>query len=173
MALYVPEYEGYIADVPNLLFERCDGKRFYYDELDSFSATQNSNVLTINGGQSNFPLAQIDTDKTFELTFGSAKFTLAMFEMANATDVHKNDIGILDGGLYEVETGLKITLPFETQENSIYIAGMTQATTAAAGTNRGNCARNYHFCISPCWKVYIVASIFLLGNICRKPSLAC
>lgn len=133
MALYVPEYEGYIADVPNLLFERCDGKRFYFDELDSFSATQNANVLTINGGQSNFPLAQIDTDKTFELTFGSAKFTLAMFEMANAADIHKNDIGVLDGGLYEVEAGLKITLPFETQENSIYIAGMEQDSTAAAG----------------------------------------
>ena len=133
MALYVPEYEGYIADVPVLLFERCDGKRFYFDELDSFSATQNANVLTINGGQSNFPLAQIDTDKTFELTMGSAKFTLAMFEMANATDVVKKDIGILDGGLYEVETGLKINLPFEIQENSVYINGLEEDDAAAAG----------------------------------------
>lgn len=133
MAVFLPEYNGYIIDNPTMLFERCDGRRFYYDELDSASVTQNSEVVTINGGQSNYPLAQIDTTKTFEVTAASAQFTLAMFEMANAADATTGDIGALDGGRYAVETGLKITLPFEVQTGSVAIEGLEEATTAAAG----------------------------------------
>jgi len=133
MAIYMPEYRGYIADVPTMLFERCDGKRFYFDELESFSVTQNSEMLTINGGQSNFPLAQIDTSKTFELQISSAQFTLEMFELANGVNVAKKDIGILDGDIYTVGADLKITLPFEVQANSVKIDGMEEAAAVAAG----------------------------------------
>ena len=133
MAIYMPEYRGYIADVPNVLFERCDGKRYYYDELDSCSVTQNHDTLTINGGQSNFPLALIDTTSTFEVQMSSAQFTLDMFEMSNGATVDTGDIGVLDGGIYAVDSNLKITLPFEVKANSVKITGMEEASAVAAG----------------------------------------
>lgn len=33
MATYVPSFGGYIADVPRMIFKRCDGRKFYFDEL--------------------------------------------------------------------------------------------------------------------------------------------
>ena len=127
MAIYMPEYRGYIADVPTMLFERCDGKRFYFDELESCSVTQNSEVLTINGGQSNFPLALIDTTKSFELQISSAQFTLEIFELANGANVTTGDVGVLDGGIYSVDNASKITLPFEVKAGSVKINGFEES----------------------------------------------
>ena len=62
--LYLDKYNGYIADVPNIEFVRCDGTVFAYDELTSASMTAGHNMITITGGQGNFPLAYIDTDST-------------------------------------------------------------------------------------------------------------
>lgn len=64
MAVKIDQLNGYIADNPNIDFERCDGTVFSYDEVNTASMTNNSNVITINGGQGNFPLAYIETDKT-------------------------------------------------------------------------------------------------------------
>lgn len=64
MAVKIDQLNGYIADNPNIDFERCDGQVFSYDEVNTASMTNNSNVITINGGQGNFPLAYIETDKT-------------------------------------------------------------------------------------------------------------
>lgn len=68
------------------------------------------------------------------MTFASSQFTMDMFEMANATNATQMDTGVLESKRYEVEgTGTDnstpiITLPFEVQENSVYIHGLTQAT---------------------------------------------
>ena len=62
--LYLEKYNGYLADVPNIEFVRCDGEVFAYDELTSASMTAGHNMITITGGQGNFPLAYIDTDST-------------------------------------------------------------------------------------------------------------
>ena len=62
--LYLEKYDGYMADVPNIEFVRCDNKLFAYDELTSASMTVGHNTITITGGQGNFPLAYIDTDST-------------------------------------------------------------------------------------------------------------
>lgn len=75
MAVYIPKYEGYIADNPNIDFERCDGEVFSYYEVNTASMTSTSNVLPITGGQSNYPLAYIDTDKALEFTYASSQFT--------------------------------------------------------------------------------------------------
>ena len=75
MAVYIPKYEGYIADNPNIDFERCDGEVFSYYEVNTASMTNTSNVLTITGGQGNYPLAYIDTDKALEFTYASSQFT--------------------------------------------------------------------------------------------------
>ena len=51
----MPEYDGYIADVPNAVFTRCDGRIFGYDKLSQFENTVTNNTANVNGGQSNFP----------------------------------------------------------------------------------------------------------------------
>lgn len=130
--LYVEKYDGYIADVPNIEFIRCDGTVFAYDELTSASMTAGHNMITITGGQGNFPLAYIDTDSTLELTFESAKFQTEIFEMANGVSTVEGDFGAFESARYDVESGLKVTLPFEVQENSVYIRGMEEASAVAA-----------------------------------------
>lgn len=72
MAVYIEKYDGYIADNPNIDFERCDGAVFSYDEVNTASLSNTSNSLTVNGGQGNYPLAYIDTDKSLEFTFASS-----------------------------------------------------------------------------------------------------
>ena len=33
MATFNQSLKGYIADVPRVVFKRCDGSKFYFDEL--------------------------------------------------------------------------------------------------------------------------------------------
>lgn len=61
--LYVPPISGYIADNPNIDFERCDGKVFNYYEVSTANMAATNNSLSITGGQGNYPLAFIETDK--------------------------------------------------------------------------------------------------------------
>lgn len=68
------------------------------------------------------------------MTFASSQFSMDMFEMANATNMVQKDTGISESKRYEVETGNVITIPYEVKENSVYINGLKQGTTAAAGT---------------------------------------
>ena len=75
MAVYLPKYDGYIVDNPNIDFIRCDGKRFFFDQVSTASATNTSNQITISGGQGRVPLAYIDSDMLSEITFSSALFT--------------------------------------------------------------------------------------------------
>ena len=133
MAVYIEKYDGYIADNPNIDFERCDGTVYSYYEVNTASMSNTANTLTITGGQGNYPLAYIDTDKTLEFTFASSQFTLEMFSMANATSIEDGDFGIRESHLYDVETGLKITIPYETKANSVRIPGVTQGESAAQG----------------------------------------
>lgn len=55
MAVYIEKYDGYIADNPNIDFERCDGKVFSYYEVNTASMSNTANQLTITGGQGNYP----------------------------------------------------------------------------------------------------------------------
>lgn len=43
MSVYVEKYGGYIADNPNIDFERCDGKVFSYNEVNTASVNNTSN----------------------------------------------------------------------------------------------------------------------------------
>lgn len=133
MAIYLPKYDGYIIDNPNIDFERCDGTVFSYDEVNTASVTNASNQVTITGGQGRSPLAYIDSDMTSEITFASSLFTLDMFAMANAAQISEGDFGTLESGLYDVVTGLKIELPFEVKTGSVKIRGFEEASADAAG----------------------------------------
>lgn len=131
--LYIEKYDGYLADVPEIDFVRCDGTMFSYDELSSASLTAGHNMITITGGQGNFPLAYIDTDSTLELNFESSQFKLDIFEMANGAQQVEGDFGVFESNRYDVESGLTVTLPFEIKAGSTNIRGLEEATTAAAG----------------------------------------
>lgn len=133
MAVYIEKYDGYIADNPNLDFERCDGTVFSFYEVNTASMSNTANTQTITGGQGNYPQAYIDTDKNLEFTFASSQFTMDMFQMANATNLVDGDFGTLETKRYEVETGLKLTIPYETQTGSVKIRGLAEATAAEAG----------------------------------------
>lgn len=131
--LYIDKYKGFLADVPDIHFIRCDGTAFDYDTLTNASMTHNHNTIQITGGKGAFPLAYIDTDSSLEFTFECAEFGLDIFELANAAHIEEGDFGAYESGRYEVETGLKITLPFEVKTGSVLIRGMAEAQAAAAG----------------------------------------
>ena len=131
--LYIEKYNGYLADVPNIEFVRCDGTVFAYDELNSASMTAGHNMITITGGQGNFPLAYIDTDSTLEFQFESSQFGLEIFEMANGVSQEEGDFGMLESNRFDVESGLKINIPYEVKENSVIIRGLEEAVAAATG----------------------------------------
>ena len=131
--LYIEKYNGYLADVPNIEFVRCDGTVFAYDELNSASMNAGHNMITITGGQGNFPLAYIDTDSTLEFTFESSQFNAEIFEMANGTTIVEGDFGMFESARYDVATGLKITVPYEVKTGSVVIRGLEEDSTAAAG----------------------------------------
>lgn len=134
MAIYIEQCDGYIADNPNLDFERCDGEVFSYYEVNTANMSNTANVQTITGGQGNYPLAYIETDKALEFTFASSQFTLDMFAMANAAKAIEGDVGTLETKRYEVGTGQTVTLPFEVQEGSVKIRGLALADEATAGS---------------------------------------
>lgn len=82
---YIQSVNGYVADVAEIYFKRCDGKVFFFDEASSSSFTPTFNQLEISGGWGLFPRAYINTGSTLEASFTSAQFTMDMFEgMSNA-----------------------------------------------------------------------------------------
>lgn len=102
------------------------------------SMTNTTNNITINGGQGVFPLAYIDTDRAFEVSFTSAEFTMDMFEMANTGLAEDKDVGIYESNTYEVVAGegegtLVIELPFEVHGPSTKIRGLEYATDLTQG----------------------------------------
>ena len=132
-AIYIAQADGYIIDNPNIDFERCDGRVFSYDEVSAANTNSTMNNVTINGGQGNYPLAIIDTDRSMELTFSSANFTMDMFVMSQNAKEEYGDFGTRETARYEVDDELKITIPYEVKEGSVYIHGLTEADAAGDG----------------------------------------
>lgn len=133
MAQYIAKANGYIIDNPNIDFVNCNGEVYSYDEVSTFSMSNNSNSVTVTGGQSAYPLAIIDTDKTTEITFASAQFDLAMFAMGSTLTPESGDYGTRESDRFEVGTGLKITIPYEIKAQSVYISDFEEADSVAAG----------------------------------------
>lgn len=124
---YVPEFKGYIADVPRLWFKRCDGRMFYFDELTAATVTPQVNYTEINAGWSLFPVAYLPGQSTFEMSITSGKFEADLFVMTNATKFEKNNA-------YKVPITEVLTLDGENQVDlahdpvagSVSIAGLTE-----------------------------------------------
>ena len=134
--IYVEKFGGYIADNPNIDFERCDGRIFSYDEVNTSGFTNGTETVTINGGQGGFPVAILDTTKTLEFTYDISNFTTEIFEMANAVTGADADYGTRETKRYDVVTGPQITIPYEVKAGSVKITGLTESsnTTPAEGT---------------------------------------
>ena len=90
MATYVPEFQGYIADVPRLWFKRCDGRIFYFDELTAATVTPQVNYTEVQAGWSLYPVAYLPGQSTFEMSITSGKFEADLFVMTNATNFETN-----------------------------------------------------------------------------------
>lgn len=132
-SIYMEEYKGFLYDVPNMDFIRCDGKPYHYDKVSTSDATFSAETTPINGGQGKLPIGWIETGATQEVTLASAEFDLEMFEMANAAKLTTGDYNTVEADLFTIEAGPQVTLPFEVQAGSVKIRGMAEATTAAAG----------------------------------------
>jgi hypothetical protein len=146
MATYIPEFQGYIADVPRMWFKRCDGRMFYFDELTAATVTPNVQYTEINAGWSLFPVAYLPGQSTFEMQCTSGKFEADLFVMTNATnfvananyEVPKTEVLTLDGQN-------EVALAEDPVPGSVSIAGMEETAqsptagyfkvTAAAGAN--------------------------------------
>lgn len=129
---YIPAIDGYIVDVPNVIFTRCDGKEFTYQRLTSCNFSPTMEPIAINAGHSLYPVAYIPAGATAEVTVTSAEFRADMFEMAhNTTAATDAAYSLRRSGIFNVATGLKIKLP--NGATTPYIVGMTQDAAPAAG----------------------------------------
>lgn len=135
MATYIPEFQGYIADVPRMWFKRCDGRMFYFDELTAATVTPNVQYTEVNAGWSLFPVAYLPGQSTFEMQVTSGKFEADLFVMTNATnfeananyEVPKTEVLTLDGQN-------EVALLKDPVAGSVSISGMEEtAQTPTAG----------------------------------------
>ena len=134
MATYVEAFRGYVADVPKVIFKRCDGKKFMFDELTAATVTPNMSPMEINAGWSLFPVAVLPGQSTFEMSITSGKFDADLFSMANATEYTSNaSYAMPTSERHEIASN-KITLLETPIEGSVSIRGMEEVDTAPQTT---------------------------------------
>lgn len=132
MAIYVHKFGGFIADVANIDFKRCDGTVQSCTTATATNMTPTANSLSITGGQGQYPIGFIDTDRGLECSFTNAMFDGDMFEIANATVAEDGASSTLETKKYEVATGMTVEIPCEVEEGSVYIRGLVSTTDAAS-----------------------------------------
>ena len=92
MSTYVPAWKGYIADVPQLWFKRCDGNVYHFDELTQASVQPDTNTIDINAGQSLYPVAYLPGQSTMTIDITSGQFDADLFAMANNTSFQDGEL---------------------------------------------------------------------------------
>lgn len=99
--------------------------------------TNTDNPTAVYGGWGKTPLGFIEGDATMEISYTDAMFYQDMFTVSSAgtTVSHDAQTTVRGGGIYTVETGLKIEIPFQVNTANIQIAGfdVQSSGTAAAG----------------------------------------
>lgn len=137
MATFVKELNGYIADVPKVVFRRCDGEVFALDELTAASVSANIDTIPVNAGWSLFAVAILPGQSTFELNFTSGKFDARMFSVVNKAEYKENATYAMDAIEYgDVDANHQITLLNAPIAGTVKIAGLeeTDEQTVATGT---------------------------------------
>lgn len=143
MPIYSHKYSGFIADVANIDFKRCDGTVQSCSTATASSMTPSANSISVSGGQGQYPIGFIDTDRGLECAFTNAMFDGDMFEIANAGTAVDGDSYTFETKKWSVVEGAKVELPFEVDVNSVYIRGLKLAAdTAAAGSFTAEVAEN-------------------------------
>ena len=136
MAIYVRKFNGFIADVANIDFKRCDGTVYSCSTATATNMAPTANSLSITGGQSQYPIGFIDTDRGLECSFTNAMFDGDMFEIANAGSAVDGDSSTMETKKYTVAADQSVELPFEVDPASVYVRGLAYSTggTASAGS---------------------------------------
>lgn len=130
MATYNAALKGYVADVPKVVFRRCDGHAYAFNELTAATVSANIETMDINGGWSLFPLAVLPGNSTFTMSFTSAQFDANLFAMANKVDYAENQQYEMDANERHTPDASthKITLLHTPVTGTIFIDGMEEAT---------------------------------------------
>ena len=136
MATYVEKFAGYIADVPKVIFKRCDGKKFLFDELTAATVTPQMNPMEINAGWSLFPVAVLPGQSTFEMSITSGKFDADLFSMANATEYAENQTYAMPTVERHEIAQSHITLLETPIEDSVSIRGMEEVDSQPTETGK-------------------------------------
>lgn len=130
MATYNNALKGYVADVPKVIFRRCDGHAYAFDELTAATVSANIDTLDINAGWSLFPVAVLPGSSTFTMNFTCGKFDADLFAMANKTEYSTNaNYAMPTSERHEPDANHQIELLQTPIEGSIYIAGLEPVTT--------------------------------------------
>lgn len=156
MATYVAAYKGYIADVPQVWFKRCDGEVFHFDEITQASANPQTNFTEINAGWQLYPVAYLPGQSTFEISMTSGQFNADLFAMAN-------DVKFAEDAAYstfKTETleasQNKITLTETPIAGTVAIRGLEADTdftvadnvVSFTGTQTGNVEVSYEYTVT-------------------------
>jgi len=126
MATYSQALKGYVADVPKVIFRRCDKKAYSFDELTAATVSAQINTLDVNAGWSLFPVAVLPGQSTFTMTFTTGKFDADLFAMANKTEYEANSNYELDTAERHDVVDHAIELLQTPVAETIYIAGMEE-----------------------------------------------
>lgn len=130
---YVTPLDGYIADVPEIIFKRCDSEIFVFDQVSTASFTPTNNMIEITGGQGLYPLAFIPSSSTLEASFTSAQFSMDMFDMANDVTTESKAWSVYDTGLFEVGSDLTFTMAKLAESGTTYIRNLAEDTALGTG----------------------------------------
>lgn len=127
MATYSAALKGYIADVPKVIFKRCDGAVFAMDELTSATVSANIDNTEVRAGWSLFAVAVLPGQSTFTMSFTSGKFDAGMFSMANKTAYAENSSYAMPTLEYHTpDNEHKVTLLENPISGTVKIAGLTE-----------------------------------------------
>ena len=130
---YLDAAKGYIADVPEIVFYRCDQKVFHFNELTSFHFETKNDPIVIRCGHSRHPVAFIDALKEMNMEFESAAITSDLFAMSASRVTQKAEFSSLESKRYTVNQNNQIILPFLVKDKSVSIYRLTQAQAPAPG----------------------------------------
>lgn len=136
MAIYVRKFDGFIADVANIDFKRCDGTVYSCHTATATNMAPSANNISINGGHSQYPIGFIDTDRGLECSFTNAMFDADMFEISNGSSAIDGDTCTFETKKVAILTGLKVELPFEVELPTINIRGLEYTTESTPTTGK-------------------------------------
>lgn len=96
--------------------------------------TSTDNNTAVYGGWGKTPLGFVDGDSTMEISYTDAMFYRDMYSISSVGSTETgHDTTVKGGGVYTVQTGPQIVLPFQAQSIKISGFDVQNTGTAAAG----------------------------------------